>query len=98
MQRDTGDLEGALDSLQKAANMRSNLLGGHKDTASSYHELGVVQHGMGDLKGALESLQKALDMRTNLFGDHGDTMSSLNELRAVQKKIVIRAFFLWQSI
>ena len=82
-----GNLKGALDSLQKAANMRSNLLGDHEYTASSYHELGVVQHGMGDLEGALQSLHQALDMRTNLLGDHGDTTSSLNELRSVRRKL-----------
>ena len=50
-----GNNEGALDSLQRAANMRSNLLGDHKDTASSYYRLGLVQRDMGDLKGALDS-------------------------------------------
>ena len=87
MQRDMGDLKGAMDSLQRAANMRSNLLGDHEDTAASYHFLGLVQHGMGDSEGALQSLQKALDMRTNLLSDHGDTTSSWNELRAVRKKL-----------
>ena len=67
--------------------MRSNVLGDHEETACSYHQLGVVQHGMGDLKGALESLQQALDMRVKLLGDHGDTTSSLNELRAVRNKL-----------
>ena len=76
-----------LDALQKAVNMRSNLLGDHEYTANSYHELGVVQHGMGDLEGALQSLHQALDMRTNLLGDHRDTTSSLNELRAVRRKL-----------
>ena len=33
--------------------MRLNSLGDHDDTASSYHELGVVQHAMGDLKGTI---------------------------------------------
>ena len=38
--------------------MRLNSCGDHDDTASSCHELGVVQHAIGDLKGALESLKK----------------------------------------
>ena len=71
--------------------MRSNSLGDHEDTASSYHELGVMQHGMGDLKRALQSLKKALDIRTNLLGDHGDTTSSLNELRVVREKLSSRS-------
>ena len=66
-----GELKGALDSLQKTANMRLNSCGDHDDTASSCHELGVVQHAIGDLKGALESLKIALDVRTNLLGDYG---------------------------
>ena len=57
-----GDVKGTLDSLQKAENIRSSVFGDHEDTASSCHELGVVQHG--ELKGALKSLQKALDMMT----------------------------------
>lgn len=57
-----GDVKGTLDSLQKAANIRSSVFGDHEDTANSYHKLGVVQHG--ELKGALKSLQKALDMMT----------------------------------
>ena len=64
--------------------MRSSVFGDHEDTASSYHELGIVQHG--ELKGALKSLQKALDTMTNLLGDHGDMTSSLKELRAVREK------------
>ena len=74
-------------TLQKAANMRLISCGDQDDTASSCHELGVVQHAIGDLKGALESLKKALDVRTNLLGDHGDTTGSLNELCAVRKKL-----------
>ena len=84
VQRDMGDLEGAMDSLQTAANMRSRVLGDHEDTASSNHQLGLVQRDMGDLKRASDSLQKAEDMRTKLLGDHGDTTSSLNKLRAVR--------------
>ena len=37
--------------------MRSNVLGDHEETARSYHQLGVVQHGMGDLKGALKRIR-----------------------------------------
>ena len=50
MQRDIGDLKGALDSLQKAANMQSNLLGDHEDTACSNSLLSLVQRDIGDLK------------------------------------------------
>ena len=39
VQRDMGDLKRALDSLQKATNMRLSSLGDHEDTASSYQSL-----------------------------------------------------------
>ena len=71
-----GDLKGAMDSLQRAANMRSNLLGDHEDPASAYYRLGQVQRDMGDLKGAMDSLQRAANMRSNLLGDNKDTASS----------------------
>ncbi|CAH3194963.1 unnamed protein product [Porites evermanni] len=80
-----GDREGALDSFQRAANMRSNLLGDHKDTASSYYWLGQVQRDMGDLKGAMDSLQRAANMRSNLLGDHKETASSYYRLGQVQR-------------
>ena len=59
MQRDSGDLEEALDSLQTAANIASNLLGNHEDTTYSSYFLGLVQCDMGDLEEALDSLQKS---------------------------------------
>ena len=71
-----GDLKGALDSLQRAVNMRSNLLGDHKETASSYYWLGLVQRDIGDLKGALDSLERATNMESNLLDDHEDTAYS----------------------
>ena len=55
VQRDMGDLKLASASLQRAANMGSNLLGEHEDAAYSYFWLGLVQRDMGDLKGALNS-------------------------------------------
>ena len=58
-----GDLKAALDSLQKAANMRSKLLGDHEDTASSCHMLSLVLRDMEDIKGAFDSLQEAANMR-----------------------------------
>ena len=35
--------------------MRSSVLGDHKATASSYHNIGLVQCDIGDLKGPLDS-------------------------------------------
>ena len=52
-----GDLKGAMDSLQRVANMRLSVLGDHKVTASTFLELSRVQKKAGDLKSALESVQ-----------------------------------------
>ena len=83
-QQGKADLKGSLDSLQRAANMSSKLLGDHEDTALSYHRLGNVQRVMGDLKGALDSLQRAANMRSSVLGDHEDTASSYYWLGKVQ--------------
>ena len=55
-----GDLKGALESLQRAANMRLSVLSDYKDTASSFFKLSVLQKEAGDLKSALESVQVSL--------------------------------------
>ena len=65
--------------------MRSNLLGDHKETASSHYWLGLVQHDIGDLKGALDSLQRRTNMESNLLGDHEDTAYSYFWLGSVQR-------------
>ena len=54
-----GDLEGAWDSLQRAENLRSRVLGDHEETAKSHYWFGLVQRDMGDLQAALDSSQKA---------------------------------------
>ena len=68
MQYGMGNMKGALDSLQRAAAMRSNMLGDHEDMASSKHILGIVQRDMGDLKETLESLEKSAETTFNLPG------------------------------
>ncbi|KAJ7348197.1 hypothetical protein OS493_039619 [Desmophyllum pertusum] len=62
-----GNYPSAIEALQKASDVRSNLLGDHKDTAQSYHWLGKAKHNKRDLDGALESLQKASQMRKEVF-------------------------------
>lgn len=65
--------------------MRSKKLGHHKDTASSYHWLGIVQRHMGeDITGALGTLEKAAIIRSDLLGDHEDTADSYHNIGAVQ--------------
>ena len=56
VQRDMGDLKGALASSEKAANMGSNVLCDHQVTAYTYHLLGLVQRDMGNLKEASDPL------------------------------------------
>ncbi|KAJ7348198.1 hypothetical protein OS493_039620 [Desmophyllum pertusum] len=73
----------AVEAFQKASNMRSNVLGDHKDTAQSYHWLGKAQHNKRDLDGALESLQKASQMREEVLGwNHPSTTEKLEASRA----------------
>jgi len=68
--------------------MRSRVLGDHKTTAKSYHNLGMVQHEMGDLNGALGSLQEASRLRQILFGEnHPDTLDSLKLLNRVKEAL-----------
>ena len=67
--------------------MRSNLLGDHEYTASSYYWLGQTQRDMGDLKGAMDSLQRAANMRSSVLGDHEDTASSYHLLGVAQEEI-----------
>ena len=68
-----------MDSLQRAANMRSNLLGDHEDTADSFYWLGQVQREAGDLTTALESAQLSLRLRKELLGAHIDTAAGFHQ-------------------
>ena len=86
VQRDTGDLKGAMESLQSAVNIRLNLLGDHRDTALAYYKLGLVQLDMKDINGALDSLEKAAHMESHVLGDSEDTARSYYWLCVVQKK------------
>ena len=68
----------AIQYFEAAVEMTSNVLGDHKDTASSYYDLGVVQLDAGNLSGALESFKKASQLRNELLGEHLDTAKSLS--------------------
>ena len=51
-----GDFTCALQSHQRALDVRIKLLGqDHASTADSYHSLGVTQHSLGDFTSALQS-------------------------------------------
>ena len=82
-----GDNKSAVEALQEASRIRSNLLGDHEDTARGYHSLGVAQYNLGDLDGALESLQTASRMRKDVFGDHPVTAKSLKLLNRVYEAL-----------
>ena len=62
-QHSLGDFTSALQSHQRALDVRIKLLGeDHASTADSYHELGVTQNSLGDFTSALQSHQRALEM------------------------------------
>lgn len=87
VQRDMGDLCGALESLQEATDMGSKKIGDPKDVATSYHLLGLVQYDMQENDQALESLQKAWQLRNELLGgNHPDTVNTLELLSFVQRR------------
>ena len=78
-QHSLGDFISALQSAQRALDVRVKLFGeDHASTAESYHSLGVTQHSLGDFTSALHSFQRALDVHIKLFGkDDASTAHSL---------------------
>ena len=70
-----GDFPSALQSLQRALDIRRKRLGEeHSSTADSYYSLGETQHAQGDLSSALTSTNRALDIRRRLLGEeHSST-------------------------
>ncbi|XP_068751504.1 uncharacterized protein [Montipora capricornis] len=88
-QHSLGDFTSALQSDQRALDVRRKLLGeDHASTADSYHSLGVTQHSLGDFTSALHSFQRALDVRIKLFGeDHAITAESYHSLGLTQHSL-----------
>ena len=78
-QHSFGDFSSALQSDQRALDVRIKLFGeDHAITAESYHSLGETQHSLGDFISALHSFQRALDVRIKVFGkDDASTADSL---------------------
>ena len=63
-----GDFSSALQSKQRALDIRLKLLGEeHSSTAESYHTLGATQHAQGNFSSSLQSTQRALDIRLKLL-------------------------------
>ena len=79
--------QGALNSLQRAAGMRSHLPRDYADTIRNYHELGTGQRDTKDQQGALETLQRAATLRSNLLGDDEETARIYHELSRVQRQV-----------
>ena len=81
-----GDFSSALQSAQRALDIRLKLFGEeHASTADSYHSLGDTQHAQGDFSSALQSAQRALDIRLKLFGEeHASTADSYHSLGDTQ--------------
>ncbi|XP_068751287.1 uncharacterized protein [Montipora capricornis] len=88
-QHSLGDFTSALQSAQRALDVRIKLFGeDHAETADIYHSLGVTQHSLGDFTSALQSDKRALDVRIKLFGeDHARTADSYNNLGVTQHSL-----------
>jgi len=82
-----GDFSSALQSKQRALDIRFKLFGEeHPGTADSYHTLGDSQHALGDLSSALQCKQRALEIRLKLFGEeHSSTAESYHTLGDTQQ-------------
>ena len=87
-QHEQGDFSAALQSKQRALNIKLQLFGEHhSSTADSYHSLGDTQHAQGDFTSAIQSTQRALDIRHKLFGEeHSTTAESYHSLGITQQK------------
>jgi len=88
-QHELGDFNSALESNQRALDIRCKLFGeDHASTADSYHSLGITQHELGDFTSAIKSKQHALDIRRKLFGeDHSSTADSYHSLGITQHEL-----------
>ena len=63
-QHKLGDLTSALQSKQRAFDIRLKLFGEeHGSTVNSYFDLGIIQHELGDRTSALQSKNRGLDIR-----------------------------------
>ena len=70
IQHERGDYALALESAERALDIRRNLFGEeHSETADSYYLVGATQHSLGDYISALESKKRALDIRRKLLGE-----------------------------
>jgi len=78
MEHKQGEFSSALQSKQRALDIRLKLFGEeHPSTADSYHSLGITQHEQGDFSSARQSKKRALDIRLKLSGEeHPSTADS----------------------
>ena len=81
-----GDFKAALQSKQRALDIRIKLFGEeHQSTADCYYSLWKTQHKMGDFRAALQAHQRFLGIRSKLFGkDHESTAASNREVSKTQ--------------
>ena len=79
------DYDNALAYDKRALDIEKETLGEeHRETATSYNNIGTVYDDMGDYAKALEYHQKALRIFENVFGaDHPDTATSYNNIGLV---------------
>ena len=75
----------ALSIWQRASRMNEELYGiDHPDTATSYHNIGLVYNSLGEYDQALECHLKAMTIREKIMGqNHPDTALSYNDIGLV---------------
>ena len=72
-----GDFNAAVQSSQRALNIRIKLFGEeHQSTADCYRFLGKAQHELGDYKAAAQSTERWQDIRNKLRGEEHQSTAS----------------------
>ena len=85
--KDKGDLEGALQYLNRALEIDEKIFGkDHPTVAISVNNIAMVLQDKGDLDGALEYMNRALEIDEKTFGkDHPNVAIRVNNIATVLK-------------
>ena len=88
-QQELGDYASALQSHQRALEIRLKTLGeNHSDTVASYDNIGNVQQVLEEYNSALQSHQRALEISLKALGENRpDTAGSYNNIGCTQQAL-----------